>query len=177
MITKNNLLRIVKYLNYIYITSYVKNSLKINKYNEKNNEKNNEWKIFSTHFNIKQQNYEQFNILHLIQSIISRDEFDYNILLISIYIYKKICINYADLIDNYIYLFGSVYITMNKILCDNFLDANFLSIIFDIELKIITKMIKCIDNFINNNDIYFSIDEKNKIIDGIYYAKFTSLKI
>jgi len=160
------LLKIIKYIDYIYLNSYINNLLIIKKYDEDLNK----WKIFSTCFNNNKKNYEQFNILHLIKSIISQNEFNYEILLISIHIYEKICIKYAHLIDNYTYLFGSVYISMNKILSDNFLSDNFLSNLFDIHVEKIILMIKCIDYFIDFNDIYFDINDKKKIINEIYYT-------
>ena len=166
MIQKNKLVKLIKYIDYLYLNNYIKNSLKYGL----DDTKNSEWKIFSTHFNIREQKRdEQFNILNLIQSIVIQNEFDDEILLITIHIYRKICIQYAHLIDNYVYLFGSVYITLNKILCDKFLSNKFLSDIFDIDPIVINKMIMCIDKFIDDNDIYFGIDEKNKITNNIYY--------
>ena len=90
----------------------------------------------------------------------------------TIHIYRKICIQYAHLIDNYVYLFGSIYITLNKILCDNFLSNKFLSDVFGIDLIVINKMIMCIDKFIddNDNDIYFGIDEISKIKNIINHS-------
>lgn len=185
IIKKNKLMRIIKFINYIYINYYVVNSLKIDSSSScssscssssssssscsSSSSSSNEWKIFSTCSNDESINYEQFNILHLIQSIMSRDEFDYDVLLISIHIYRKICIEYAHLIENYIYLFGSVYISMNKILCEKFLCEKFLSDLFDKKLCLIKKMVWCIDKFINYNDIYFGLDEKDKIINEIQY--------
>ena len=137
MIQTNELVKIIKYIDYLYLNNYIKNSLKygfedIKNTKKTNNDNNNEWKIFSTHLNTKEQNIgeqkieNQFNILNLIQLIITRDEFDYETFLMTIHIYRKICIQYAHLIDNYVYLFGSIYITLNKILCDNFLSNKFL---------------------------------------------------
>ena len=166
MTQKNKLLKVIKYIDYLYLNNYIKNSVK---YGFDDN-KNNEWKIFSTHLNYGESKKDNhYNILNLIDTIIVQNEFDEEIFLISIHIYKKICIQYAHLIDNYVYLFGSVYISLNKILCDKFLSNKFLSDIFNIEPKIINKMLICIDKFINNNDIYFGIDEKIQIIDNIYY--------
>lgn len=156
MTKTNKLVKVIKYIDYLYLNNYIKNSLKYEFKDNKDN-KNNEWKIFSNHLNVKEQKRnDQFNILNLIQSIIIQNEFDYEIFLITIHIYKKICIQYAHLIDNYVYLFGSI---SNK----------FLSDIFDIEPIIINKMIMCVNKFINDNDIYFGIDEKIKITNNIYY--------
>ena len=169
MTQTNKLVKVIKYIDYLYLNNYIKNSLKLG-FKDKDNE-NNEWKIFSTHLNVREQKRdEQFNILNLIQSIIIQNEFDYEIFLITIHIYRKICIQYAHLIDNYMYLFGSIYITLNKILCDKFLSNKFLSDIFGIEPIIINKMIMCIDKFIHDNDIYFGIDERIKIINSIHYS-------
>lgn len=165
MTRKTKLFKIIKYIDYIYINNYVFNSLKYITIDDKINE----WKIFSTHFNVKKSDL-QYNILHLVQSIVNQNEFDYEIFLISIYIYKKICIEYAHLIDNYVYLFGSIYIALNKKMCDEFLSNNFLSNIFNIKHVIVDNMIMCIEKFINTNNIYFGIDEKIKIIDEIYYS-------
>jgi len=164
MVAKNELLKIIKYIDYLYLNKYIKNSLK---YGFENN-KNNEWKIFSTHYVVgKQKKDEQFNILNLVQSIFNQNEFNSEIFLITIHVYRKICIEYAHLIDNYVYLFGSIYITLNKILCDEFISNKFLSDIFDIEPNIINKMIKSIEDFIICDDIYFGIDEKNNIANEI----------
>ncbi len=167
MTHKTKLLKFIKYIDYLYLNNYITNSLK---YSFEDN-KNNEWKIFSTHFNVgEKKRDDQFNILYLIQSIVNQNEFDYEIFLISIHIYRKICIKYAHLIDNYVYLFGSIYIVLNKIFCDKFLSNNFLSKIFDLKPEIISKMITCVDIFINTNDIYFGKDERIKITNSIYYS-------
>lgn len=167
MIQKNKLLKVIKYIDYLYLNNYISNSLR---YGFDDN-KNNEWKIFSTHFNVEEQKRdEQFNVLNLVQSIVNQDVFNYEIFLITIHVYRKVCIKYAHLIDNYVYLFGSIYITLNKILCDEFISNKFLSNIFGIEPEIISKMNKCIENFIDSNDIYFGTDEKNKITNSIYYS-------
>lgn len=167
MIHKDNLIKIIKYINYLYLNNYIKNCLTY--INEDN--KINEWKIFSTNLNIsEQQKDDQFNILNLVQAIINHNDFDHEIFLISIHIYRKICIRYAHLIDNYVYLFGSIYVALHNILCDKFLSNNFLSNLFDIKQCIINKMIMCIERFINFNDIYFGVDEKNSITNGIYYS-------
>jgi hypothetical protein len=165
MIRKNQSLRMIKFIDYIYVNFYVVNSLK--NYNYYNKETMNEWKIFSTHSN---KCIEHQNILYLIKLLSSQKEFHYDIILICIHVYIKICEKYAHLIDNYTYLFGSVYISINKFLCDEFLCDNFLSNIFGIDLKIINNMVKCVDRFVDCNEIYFGIEEKIKIINGIYYS-------
>ena len=106
------------------------------------------------------------NILYLLQNIVSQDEFDYEILLWTIHIYQNICVKHANMIDNYIYLFGSIYVSVN-IVNDKYISENFLTEIFCINGDIIKKMIKTIDNYIDNNDIYFGDCEKNKIIDSV----------
>ncbi len=165
MIKKNQMMRIIKFIDYIYLNSYVNNSLNINKSNDLDTM--NEWKIFSTHSN---KSIEYQNIYYLIKSLSTQNEFDYDILLISIHIFRKICKKYAHLIDDYIYLFGSVYISVNKNFCDEYLSDNFLAKIFNVDLKIINKMVKCVDKFVLYNDIYYGCEEKVKIMNGIYYS-------
>jgi hypothetical protein len=155
-----NFLKIIKYIDYCYINNYLKNNLKI--INVNCDENMNDWKIFSTY-----SNDEKFNILYLIQMICSQIEFDYEIFLISIHIYKKICIKYAHIIDNYVYLFGSIYVVINKLYCKKYLTDKFLIKIFNIEQKIITIMISCIEKFLTNYEIYFGNNEKNKIMNEI----------
>lgn len=165
MSQKKKLLKVIKYIDYLYLNNYINNSLR---YGFEDN-KNNEWKIFSTHFNVGEKKRDnQFNILYLIQTIVNQNGFDYEIFLISIHIYRKICIKYAHLIDNYVYLFGSIYIVLNNIFCDEFLSNKFLSDIFNIKPEIISKMFACVDKFINTNDIYFGNDEKIKITNSIH---------
>ena len=166
MIKKNQMLRIIKFIDYIYINSYVINSL-ISKQDTSGDM--NDWKIFSARSN-KCNNEDNFNILYLIQLLSSQNQFDYEVFLISIHIYKKICKYNAHLIDNYTYLFGSVYISTNKIFCDEFLQNDFLSNVFGIDKITIQKMVNCIDKFIDCNNIYFGTEERTKIINEINYS-------
>lgn len=183
MSNNNKILKLVKFIDYIYLNYYVKNSLNVSisdvSISDVETNKNmNNWKIFSTRSNDVEINKinnvylsgERLNILYLLQMIISQDIYDFEVLLISLHIYKKICIQYAHLIDNYTYLFGCVYIVINKILCKKFLTENFLSNMFGINPKFISMMIHCVDEFIDTNDIYFGTDEKHNILDGIYHS-------
>jgi hypothetical protein len=163
MIKNNQLLRIIRFIDYVYLSSYVVNSLKTNNYNEQKNMS--EWKIFSTQ---SKKDVENKNIMYLIKLISSQKEFNYDVLLISIHIYIKICNKYAHLIDNYTYLFGSVYISINKDICYEFLTDYFLSCVLNINLKTSNYMVKCVNKFIVSNDIFFGIEEKIKIINCIY---------
>jgi len=165
MIKRNQILRIIKFIDYLYLTSYINNSLK--NFAPDNSDIVNEWKIFSIHLN-KLQEYQ--NIFYLINLLSKQNEFDYEVLLVSIHIFNKICKKYAHLIENYVILFGSIYITLNKNFCEEYLCDNFLADIFNVNVKIINEMVKCIDNFIIYNDVYYCCEEKNKIINGIYYS-------
>lgn len=156
----NKLLQIIKYIDFCYINNYLKNNFKLNSNNS--NDSMNNWKIFSTY-----SNDDKYNILYLIQMICSQNVFDHETLIISIYIYKKICIKYAHLIDNYVYLFGTIYIVMNKFYCINYLNDDFLIKILNIEPKIIKIMITCIENFLIDYEIYFGNVEKNNIFNEI----------
>ena len=165
MLCDKKILLILRYIDYLYISNYVKNC----SIETTSNKCMNEWKIFSTRSNSNRlySNDKHFNILYLIQSILYRNKFDFEILLTCIYIYKKICIYNAHIIENYVYLFGSVYLVVNNILCDDYLSNNFLSDIFNIESKDINEMIKCVYKFIEFNDAYFGVDEKKNILSEI----------
>lgn len=153
------LLKVVKYIDYCYINNYVKNCVK----NINDTKNMNDWKIFSTY-----SNDEKYNILYLIQMICSQNEFDYEIFMLTIHIYRKICIKYAHIIDNYVYLFGSIYIAVNKLYYDEYLSENFLVNILNLEQKIIKNMISCIEKFLIHDEIYFGIEEKIKLKNEIY---------
>lgn len=163
MITDDKLIEMIKYIDYCYIHNYIKNTLENNKTAQE------EWNVFTFHSTNTQIINEKCNILYLLQNIISHKEFNYEILLWTIHIYKNICIKYANTIDNYVYLFGSIYISIN-IVNDKYISDDFLSKLFDLDGKIIKKMIKTIDNYIDNNDIYFGDCEKNKIVDLVKYS-------
>jgi len=150
MITDKKLIKHIKYIDYCYINNYVKNNLKIINHTENMND----WKIFSAY-----SNDDKYNILYLILMLYSQNEFDYQIFLLSIRIYKKICIKYAHVINNYVYLFGSIYITVNKFCCDEYLTENFLVNIFNLERKIVNDMIHCIKKFLIYDEKYFGIED------------------
>lgn len=159
--SEKDIVKIIKYLDYCYLDNYIINSL----YNKSQNDMN-EWKIFSIYSFADIYNNEQYNILYLIKNLISQDEFDDEIFLWSIDIFKKICIKYADVIDNYIYLFGAIYITTNFI-NDYYLSEKYLVKLLKIEINLIKKMIHCINKYMDYNDIYFGDEERKKIIDSI----------
>jgi hypothetical protein len=163
-ITDREIIEIIRLTDYYYIISLARNSLKFS-----DDVIVNEWKIFSTHSINIQLNNEDCNMLYLLQNMISHDEFDYEILLWTIHIYENICIKYADLIDNYVYLFGSIYVSAN-IINEKYLSEIFLTKIFGIDVNIVKKMINTINNYMDNNDIYFGIDEKKKILNLINNA-------
>lgn len=74
------------------------------------------------------------------------------------------------MINNYTYLFGSVYISINKNYCYEYLSDYFLSNTFSVDLTVVNKMVIYIDKFIDYNDIYFGVEEKIKVVNGIYYS-------
>ena len=132
--------------------------------NKKNTEK---WKIFS--FHPINSNDEKYNILYLLLNIISQNEYDYEILLWSIHIYNDICVEYANMIDSYVYLFASIYISVN-VINEKYIRASFLTQIFGIDIRIGKKMVKTIDDYVDRSDIYFGVCEKKKIIELIKVA-------
>lgn len=159
---EKDIVKIIKYLDYCYLDNYIINSL----YNKSQKNDMNEWEIFSIYSFADIYNNEQYNILYLIKNLISQDEFDDEIFLWSIDIFKKICIKYADVIDNYIYLFGAIYITTNFI-NDYYLSEKYLVKLLKIEINLIKKMIHCINKYMDYNDIYFGDEERKEIIDSI----------
>lgn len=163
MLSNNSLKKIIEYLDYCYLTNNIKNTLNSD---NKNNNDLNIWNIFSFNSINNKNDFEKHNILYLVQNIITKEYFNNEIFLLSIYIYKKICVKYANIIDNYIYLFGSIYVSINLINNKN-VTENFLISLFNIEISIVKKMIDCINIFLNNNYIYFNIRQRNKIIQLI----------
>lgn len=168
-------LNIVKFIDYIYLDNFVANTLMIdenillskkikNKYDENSDEN---WEIFSS-VNININFDETINILYFIKKIKSHKNYNYDILLLSIHIYSKICKKYAHLIDNYTYLFASVYIVVNNVINNEYLTYIYMIQILNITNNIATKMINIVNKFIDSNDIYFDLKEKewlkNKII-------------
>ena len=86
-----------------------------------------------------------------------------------LHIYTKICEKHAHQIENYTYLFASVYIAVNNILCKDFLTDVFMADILNITNTNAKKMIQVVDKFIDTNDIYFSSKEKESLISNIIY--------
>ena len=166
-------LKIVKFIDYIYINNFITNTLQSEQNNsllKKNSipkyydqyKKDNEWKIFSTHYND-----ESINILYFIKIVKSQENYNYDILLISLHIYTKICEKYAHQIENYTYLYASVYIAVNKIICDEYLTEIFMAQILNISNNIAKNMVSIVDMFMDANDIYFDSMEKEKLISNI----------
>lgn len=159
-------LKLFRFIDYIYLSNFLKNSLENDFCQVKNHtSNNNEWKIFSTHYI-----NETVNILYFIRKIITDINFSEELLLNTVHIYSKICKKYAHLIDNYISLFASVYIAINKIFCDNqnYLSDHFMSKILNIPLKTTNSMVEIVDNFIDNDDIYFDSKEKENLKLNIF---------
>jgi hypothetical protein len=163
MVSNKSIIKVTKYIDYCYISNYIENSMNQNIQNSinKNIQLQNEWKIFSIHSNI-----EQINILYLLQLFISQQNFDMKKFVLSIYVYKQICINFAHLIDNYTSLFGTIYITIN-----NTINKEFLSEILNIDILNIKNMIYCIEKYMkyNYNYLFYNDYEEINIINSIKY--------
>lgn len=158
METNEKLLKTVKYIDYCWVNNYIKNILiTVNNLHDINN-----WKIFSNY-----STDEKHNILYLVQALHSQNVFKYKIFLLSVHIYKNICVRYAHIIDNYVCLLGSIYIAVNRSYCDEYLTEHFLVKILKIELCIVKEMISCIENFLVQYKIYFTLEEKKKIKNEI----------
>ena len=114
-------LKIVKFIDYIYLNNYITNMLipdtnvqltkKIANTYYAQEQIDNDWKIFSTHYID-----ESLNILYFIKKIKSKSNFNIELLLLTLHIYTNICKKHAHQIENYTYLFASVYIGVNKII-------------------------------------------------------------
>lgn len=176
-------IKIVKFIDYVYLNNFITNTLlKENKstntinqfkydYNNNfvidlsmNSINENDWKIFSNHFI-----NDNVNILYFIKSVKLKSNYSYELLLITIHIYTKICIKYAHLIENYTLLFASVYIAINKVMCDEYLPYTFMAKVLKINRGLAKKMVWIVDRFMDLNDIYFGSNDKEKIIYGILY--------
>lgn len=161
--------KIVKFIDFIYLNNFINNTLKNNNNYELFNDEeiyqfNTDWKIFST-----QYINDSYNILYFIKILSYQTNYKQDILLTTIHIYSKICVKYAHLINNYTYLFVSVYVATYKVLCDDNLTHHFMANILSIPDNIAMKMINIVDNFMYTNDIYFGSKEKKKLISDILY--------
>lgn len=167
-------LKIVKLIDYVYLDNFISNTLifeikknlpnKDLKYIYISENDDNDWKIFSNHYID-----ESKNILYFIKIIRSQPNYNYEILLLTLHIYIKICKKYAHIIENYTNLFGAVYIGVNKICCEEFLTYIFLAKILNLDKNIAKKMVNLVDKFMDSNDIHFDSKEKEKIISSILY--------
>ena len=154
--------KLIKYIDYIYLSNYINNNIvEINAYYNFTNDY--DWKIFSNHKFIN-----EINILYLIKCFkLQKKYYSKEILLISIYVYISICKKYAHLIDNYTFLFGSIYITINKYFNDEYLTTDFLSKILNINKSVAIKMTMIIEKYIENSNLYYGNIEKLEIINSI----------
>jgi hypothetical protein len=158
ILDKNLELAIVKYIDYVYISNFISNSIK---YDIVHKQTHNEWKIFSSYPN------EYNNILHFIKMIMPQIDLN-NSLLLSIHIYSKICKKHAEQINNYTNLFASVFVVVNNYICKQDLMLDFVKSILNISSSKLIKMIEIINKFIDLNDIYFGPDEKELLIENIF---------
>ena len=171
--------KIVKYIDYIYLNNFIKNTISsyqntliphknmlapITNENKDEEQLDNEWKIFSIRYMD-----ESLNILYFIKTIKSQPNYNYDLLLITLHIYTKICNKYAHLIENYTHLFASVYISINMVVCvcEEYLTFVFMAQVLNISNDLAKKMISTIDKFMDLEDIYFGLGEKEKIISDI----------
>lgn len=166
MLCKNNveLKKIVKFIDYVYLNNYIRNSLIKENYSNQNLNLNNDWKIFST-----QYKNDDINILNFIKIIRIQPNYSDELLLLTTHIYVKICVEYAHLIENYTYLFASIYIAINinNIMLDEYLTCNFLAKFLNINLDFAKQMINLVEKFMIESDIYFGSNEKDYIINNI----------
>ena len=162
MISSKNMIKIIKYIDYLYVSNYITNTLKYST----DNKLLNEWKIFSIYSN-SQSVIEKYNIFYLIKVLNEHSTFTYDLFLWTIYVYKKICFKLAHIIDNYVYLFASIYAVGIKFFEIKYDCSNLLFEILNISKQQSLKMIYCIEMFYNFNNIFFSNYEKSKIINQI----------
>lgn len=173
-------IQLVKFIDYVYLSNFITNtlvqenqhrlystydntiindSLSIDIPNE------NDWKIFSNRYaNISDSN----NILYFIKNIKTKSNYSDELLCLTIHIYTKICKKYAHMIENYTCLFASVYIAINKVMCEDYLPYTFMGKVLNINRGIAKKMVWLVDKFIDNEDIYFDSIEKENIIKSIF---------
>ena len=160
---EENLIKIVKFVDYCYLQNFIKNTLNDN-YEYNNLYELNEWKIFSNNlFN------EKKNILNFLTIIKNLKYFSINIILLTINIFKKICIKYAHLIENYTLLFGCIYTCITKINSDNYINYNFLYNYLKIDNNYIKNICDIVNKFIDCNDIFMSNEDKINLMTVILY--------
>ena len=160
---EENLIKIVKFVDYCYLQNFIKNTLNDN-YEYNNLYELNEWKIFSNNlFN------ENKNILNFLTIIKNLKYFSINTILLTISIFNKICIKYAHLIENYTLLFGCIYTCIIKINSDNYINYNFLYNYFLIDSNYIKNIYNIINKFIDSNDIFMSNEDKIDLMTNILY--------
>lgn len=176
MVLDNKYLPVIKYIDYVYIENYIKSSLKqtINANNENDDPIHtyliNELKIFSIcskNTNLQKSLNYKINILYLIQKIYFYPQFTYQSFLKAIHIFEKICCKYAYLIDNYVYLLGSIYILILCLDNEKLHPQKLLMELLDIDKKTSGIMLDCVDIFINFYDVSFSYQERINIIKRI----------
>jgi len=82
------------------------------------------------------------------------------------YVYKKICLKLAHVIDNYVYLFGSIYALGTELTKeqDKYDCSRILFEIFNVNKEQSLKMINCVEMFIDDNNVFFNNCERTKII-------------
>ena len=166
--TKNNIsVRIIKFIDFCWLNNFIQNSIspKNNKILDKYYKWELTWEIFSN----KYYN-EKLNILYFIKSIKKHHGYSLELLLLTINIFEKICVQYAHQIENYTCLFAAIYIAANKIVLNEYLSWDFLSEFFKLDIVIARKMVEHIDFFMCNNDIYFGVKEQNNLMIKILYS-------
>lgn len=154
--------KIVKFIDYIYLHNFITNMMLLETSNLNKEQSDIDWKIFST-----QCVNDKYNIMFFIKMFIVQRNYKHETLLTSIHIYSKICKKYAHLINNYTFLFVSVYNATNKILSDDNSIECFMTKILNIPVCVASKMTNIIDEFMIQNDIYFDPKEKERIICNI----------
>ncbi len=149
-------LKVVQFIDYSYLSNYIKNTTNIFGVKKSNDD---DWKIFSNH-----HPDESVNILYFIRILEQNKFYSLDTLLLSLHVYNEICIKYAHMFDNYTSVFATIYVVVNKIISDEYVNHIFLANILKINQQLSLKMIYMVEKIINTNDIYFSSKEKEKII-------------
>lgn len=165
MISEKYMTKIIKYIDYLYVSNYITNSLKY----QENDKLLDKWKIFSIYSNSSNGSNasEKYNILHLVKTLSIHTTFTPELLLWTIYVYKKICFKLSHIIDNYVYLFGSIYALGTELTEIKYDSSKLLFEIFNVDKEQSFKMTKCVKMFIDFNDIFFNDYERTKIINQI----------
>lgn len=156
--------KIIKYIDYLYLSNYIANSLKY----QTDDKLLNEWKIFSIYSNGSNA-LEKHNILYLVKTLNTYSTFTQELLLWTIYVYKQICLKLAHVIDNYVYLFGSIYALGIKLTGIKYDYSMLLFEIFNVDKEQSLKMTNCVLMFIKLNNIFFNNYERTNIINQIKF--------